>query len=726
MLIKEVSIKNFRSYYGMNSFELGDRLTLIIGDNGDGKTTFFEALEWLFNTSTEDKRLSNISAKRISELGDGESDEVCVSIDFVNEDGIKTVEKSFTFTNDSGRIKMDNFRFIGRDNSGPERELRDGRKMLESCFDTGMRRYCLFKGENDLNVFSNDDAIEKLVEKFSDIKDFDSYVELVNTLEQKSRRAYDKELRSDKKTQSQAKFLSDQMDKLDTKISDDKQDLRIYQKSSDDYDARIEVLNENEETRHKYADIQARLATKNEQRRKADSMAKINYNFKLLDDKWILCAFPDILRDYRLKISGFSRKKRKEEEAYREATGELKGETKTLKLLKGSLNDKGPEELPWDIPGIEVMKEMIRDHKCKICGHPAPEGSPELEYMKKRVTDYEAHLEQRIKENEAEMEQRKPLFPYNYLNELRALSTSLGGERERDVVQLKNEISDKVKLIARLKADVAKYDQEIEEMENDKKNLFIQANISEAAMNQDITDITGFFKEKSKADKEIARLTYEIQKLEGDLDDLKKQYNQLAPSSGMGKVYERVHNAFAQILFAFTHAREDNLRHFIDELTAHANKYLEELNMGDFHGEVVIEVHEDGKAKIYLVSSHNRERIDNPNGALKTTMYMSVLFAISDITTIKREEDYPLIFDAPTSSFGEVKEDVFYNTITSIKKQCVIVTKDLLEHNAETGRSVLNEEKINNLNCSVYRIKKNEDFDPSDLSTIYINVEKIK
>ena len=38
-----------------------------------------------------------------------------------------------------------------------------------------------------------------------------------------------------------------------------------------------------------------------------------------------------------------------------------------------------------------------------------------------------------------------------------------------------------------------------------------------------------------------------------------------------------------------------------------------------------------------------------------------------------------MIFDAPTSSFGEIKEDLFYNIIDSINKQCIIVTKDLLE-----------------------------------------------
>ena len=71
----------------------------------------------------------------------------------------------------------------------------------------------------------------------------------------------------------------------------------------------------------------------------------------------------------------------------------------------------------------------------------------------------------------------------------------------------------------------------------------------------------------------------------------------------MGKVYEKVHKVMAVILKTFKGAREDNLRHFIDDLTEHANVYLDKLNSGDFHGEVKIDIREDDKARIYLVSN---------------------------------------------------------------------------------------------------------------------------
>ena len=69
MIIQKIEIENFRSYYKQNIFELTNRLNLIFGSNGDGKTTFYEALEWLFRTDGTNKMDTKfISKKRIEEL----------------------------------------------------------------------------------------------------------------------------------------------------------------------------------------------------------------------------------------------------------------------------------------------------------------------------------------------------------------------------------------------------------------------------------------------------------------------------------------------------------------------------------------------------------------------------------------------------------------------------------------------------------------------------------
>lgn len=69
-------------------------------------------------------------------------------------------------------------------------------------------------------------------------------------------------------------------------------------------------------------------------------------------------------------------------------------------------------------------------------------------------------------------EAEKPLFPFNYLNELKALSTSLGGVKEREIVQLKTVIRDTMKFKLSRKEEVRKLDEQIDELENDKKIFY--------------------------------------------------------------------------------------------------------------------------------------------------------------------------------------------------------------------------------------------------------------
>ena len=103
---------------------------------------------------------------------------------------------------------------------------------------------------------------------------------------------------------------------------------------------------------------------------------------------------------------------------------------------------------------------------------------------------------------------------------------------------------------------------------------------------------------------------------------------------------------------------------------------------------------------------------------------MSLLFAVAKLTTIKHENDYPLIFDAPTSSFTAAKESDFFSVIAGIKKQTIIVTKSFLVEDAE-GNSRLDKERLKVIDAKKYRIEKKRPFDEKDLSTIQTTVEPI-
>lgn len=724
MKLNKIIIKNFRSYYGENCFELSDGLTLVIGDNGDGKTTFFEALEWLFDTSKDNKSESNISEMRKAEMGIGDSDEVSVTMTFDHR-GEKEICKKFIFEKDTnGSVRTRDFSFVGYEIVGAERYKRDGKILLESCFDTVIRRYCLFKGERELNVFDNNTALKTLVDTFSGIKQFDNLVELTTYFEQQSDNLVIKELKKDKKQEEVIKRLEYELSKVQSDISDVRHYISIKEKAVSDYETRLRVLEENQDACEKLQDINARIEQKKIEQRRLMGYINLDYNAMLLDDMWILRAFPSILSEYQKKVSSLSREKRKLQKAEDERIAIEKGKQEAIKEIQKLANDATP--LPWNLPDKETMQEMIDDEICKVCGRPAEKGSDAYNFMVNKLNEYLDHIR---KESESAQQQEalvKPLFENTYINELHTRSIQLSGDTEQELMGLATAIADRLSFVQSRKQDLERVNKDLTEAEDAKMQLLIQTpDLTEEMLIKNFKDFKGLSDSSKRASLDLQELNHELEVLEAQKQELKERQNQIVPSNGIVRVYQKVHITLERIMKAFEAAKNRNVEEFIQTLEEQANIYLKKLNADDFRGVIKIKRTADGSARINLYSS-NDTLIANPGGAQKTTMYMSVLFAISKITTLKRDEDYPLIFDAPTSSFGEFKEDIFYNIIDNIDKQCVIFTKDLLRYDRDTEKRELDFDKINQLSCSVYRIQKAPGYDEEDLSTIRTITERIK
>lgn len=724
MRLNKIIIKNFRSYYGENCFELSDGLTLVIGDNGDGKTTFFEALEWLFDTSKDNKSESNISEMRKAEMGIGDSDEVSVTMTFEHS-GEKEICKRFIFEKDTnGAIRTRDFSFVGYEIVGSERYKRDGKTLLESCFDTVIRRYCLFKGERELNVFDNNTALKTLVDTFSGIKQFDNLVELTSYFEQQSDNLVTKELKKDKKQEEVIKRLEYELSKVQSDISDVRHDISIKEKAVSDYETRLRVLEENQDACENLQDINARIEQKKIEQRRLMGYINLDYNAMLLDDMWILRAFPSILSEYQKKVAALSRAKRKLQKAEDERIAIEKGKQEAIKEIQKLANDATP--LPWNLPDKETMQEMIDDEICKVCGRPAEKGRDAYNFMVNKLNEYLDHIR---KESEVAQQQEtpvKPLFENTYINELHTRSIQLSGDTEQELMRLATVIADRLSFVQSRKQDLERVNKDLTEAEDAKMQLLIQTpDLTEEMLIKNFKDFKGLSDSSKRASLDLQELNHELEVLEAQKQELKERQNQIVPSNGIVRVYQKVHITLERIMKAFEAAKNRNVEEFIQTLEEQANIYLKKLNADDFRGVIKIKRTADGSARINLYSS-NDTLIANPGGAQKTTMYMSVLFAISKITTLKRDEDYPLIFDAPTSSFGEFKEDIFYNIIDNIDKQCVIFTKDLLKYDRNTEMRELDFDKINQLSCSVYRIQKAPGYDEEDLSTIRTITERIK
>ena len=449
-------------------------------------------------------------------------------------------------------------------------------------------------------------------------------------------------------------------------------------------------------------------------------ISSINYNHALLDKMWILVAFTPILKAFQEKISTMSKTKRKMDKEFEKTKAIEIGKLEAIKEMQGALIN-GTTELPWYLPDQQTMEDMINDHICKVCGREAPIGSEAYEFMVHKLEEYKRHAEAKLNKEASKKEiEEQDLFPYNQIETLHNLSVQLSGTREAEVSGYAQEIADRQGLVAKLQEELKKTNTKIQDIIDEKTRLLIQVgNLSETALEKEFSDIRGLYNQRERATTRLAELETQLKFQESKMADLKKELDALDPESSQVKVMRDVHTALEEIAKAFAQAKKENLTRFLSEMEEKANEYLVKLSAADFHGEIRLIQTADESTEIRLFSSNGTE-IKRPSGSQKTVMYISVLFAISDFTQEKRDEDYPLIFDAATSSFGDSKEADFYNVIDKIQKQCIIVTKDFIE------KGKLNESAIDGLTCSVYRIKKAPNFDQSNMATIRTLIEKIR
>ena len=296
----------------------------------------------------------------------------------------------------------------------------------------------------------------------------------------------------------------------------------------------------------------------------------------------------------------------------------------------------------------------------------------------------------------------------------------MSGSNESEINSYVIQINERLDLVSRLREELKKIESKLQDTLDEKSRLLIQAgNVSETVLEKNYKDIIGLYEQKGRAEVRLTEMKNDLSLLENQLSGYQKELDELNPSSSQVKILKDVHRALEEINKAFTNAKESNLRRFLHELEDKANEYLDILSANDFHGMVRLYKTADESTEIKLISSNNTE-ITKPSGSQKTEMYISVLFAISDFTKEKRDEDYPLIFDAATSSFGDSKEEEFYNVIDGLDKQCIIVTKDFMT------KGVVRSKDIDKLSCPVYRIKKADGFDKNNMATIRTIITKLK
>ena len=303
MVILKIEIQNFRLYYKQNTFLFTNGLNLIIGGNGDGKTTFFDAVEWLIRTDGTNKMDTKfISKKRISELFSNDSDDVRVAMTYEHKGKVKTLEKGVRFTKSlDGEISTSNYTFSLVEGNGVERIIKDG-TAFDKDIPSEMRRFIMFKGYVDLDVMQNSNSLKFLVDNFGEVQDFETYFAFMEYATKRADKAQENAQKLDKKNWEKINGYKHIIKEETGILSDIEREIKMKENEAIYFENLLKSIERDVESSKLLVSVNRRIETLFQKRSETIARIRENYTRNLIDENWILLGFDEIAKEYSAKV----------------------------------------------------------------------------------------------------------------------------------------------------------------------------------------------------------------------------------------------------------------------------------------------------------------------------------------------------------------------------------------------------------------------------------------
>lgn len=185
----------------------------------------------------------------------------------------------------------------------------------------------------------------------------------------------------------------------------------------------------------------------------------------------------------------------------------------------------------------------------------------------------------------------------------------------------------------------------------------------------------------------------------------------------------RTRNILRDIETIFKDTKEKKFDEFIESLQKKSNSFFKRINVDSFTSTIVFtRRYKSNRTVVEVGLQEDGRKFHNPNQSLLTSMHISILFAISELAAEIKEENFPMIFDAPTSSFGENKTSQFLNLIYETENQKILLIKDFLYTDEINNTLSIKEEFEKVKRDKAFWVKLERPFDPIKLNTINTQV----
>lgn len=632
MRLQSIELTNFRQFKDEKiqfAIDKNQNVTLIMGDNGSGKTSLAQAFFWCFygTNSFQDKILLNRFVA--NNMIPNQKEMVCVRVYLEHKQEEYCVVRQQEYTkqyNDSLKPQNSILAISKKDKNGNRTWLGTGKteslknieltNTINDIMPQDLSKYFFFDGEK----------IETLSKEISSGRKSNNFVEAVNSLTGlKATRNALNHLNPKLKGSVIGKLEDEYIGGSDKRIAELTEEIKKlkseWQRAEDDINSADESIKSNdlyiEELENKiktYAEAANLQRTKtirqNELKehkwRKYQSLSRIydNLNRDNLFDRFI-CEWP-----------------------VKEA----------LVILSNS--DVSGKDIP-KLHG-DTIKYLLKQKQC-ICGTILEENSKEWEVLENLI---------------------------NYLPP-ESISTSIGNfikrmkDKYQEKVYLLNDARSDFASILTLDEQISQCLEEIDEIDKklNGKDVSREVNQLNELISKTKINTVQLRNNKSALEKRIGGFSVSIQSKETERDTLAKKSSQNASIALAKKYAEALYDKF-------------NVEYTSKEMKTKANlqAYINENFKKFFNGSITLQIDDNYAVKVSVNDKFNSLETSTAQGIAVIFAFLAAIIRIAKENSAN--ETYPVVMDAPLSTLDNQRIKIVCNTLPQIADQVIIFIKD--------------------------------------------------
>ena len=698
MIIRNITIENFQSYYESQTIEFSKGLNLIIGNGGKGKSKLFNAFYWVLfgkiyitgiGWCTTDnlpqsakfamQRYEFINKRALFKAQINDKIRASVQIEIEDDKGNDyIIERSVNAlrlegeewdSNDAWQVGG-NMLKVSFDSTTGTKVLNDllAEDKINELFPDGIRNYIWFQGESleSLINFRNKETLKAAVKHISYFPYYEKLSEIISKSKLKIAGIESRKLKEVNKHNSNVKGLLSTIDNLNYKIAREEENKKQFETHIEtikialaDGETKISGLASYSMLVKKYKDCE------NEINKLLSETTRIDeFQREKLPSLWILRGIEPMIQQCKEIIE-----KHKEEEY-------------TV-----------PEKKYLDNPSRSKLEEILKDKKCFVCGTEFSEDDAPYHYITERLRLQEEYLKE-MEEYTSNMQLSKQFnmfvgkiqdYPDSLLISLSKIDKQWKDsedELERYMAQRRRKQDEKRKL-----------DEQIEDIKKkhgvDPVTQAETAGIINSSIRASRSNLETLQRKLDVSKQTLSNYRSELRIAERELEKLGAKDTTVAKvpetewkhiSTFLEDICKRVQeNARKDLL----HKIEERANLFYAKFTEHDNGYKGNVKIGEDYS-------------IEFDAGLNTSHEDRKK--------MSIINALLSLNQEAMGIYYPFISDAPTSSFDLETTHKYLLGIKDIFGQSIVLTKDVdLESDKYIDlQNQSNVSRIYNLESKIY------------------------